>query len=262
MVPSGASGVPPTCFRGQHARGDKRRSRWPRKQGTPQVPGTLGIRHRSAAAPKREPPALFVDAGCRFPLHLAYPTCSTRPTLGRCARPEVADGRRATLPLAVVAPGYCAGAGRRSACSRRTRPARPSEAETAAKVDAALLRDLAPDAHPPALVDDETFLRRVSLDLTGKLPDPDALRRFVADPAADKRARVVDALLKSDAYAVNWGRYWRDTVTYHTPASGNYLRWKAVRRVVDDPGAHATGRGTRSSPPSSRPAASTTKPPR
>ena len=75
-------------------------------------------------------------------------------------------------------------------------------------------------------MDDETFLRRVSLDLTGKLPDPDTLRRFVADAAADKRAKVVDELLGSDAYAVNWGRYWRDTVTYHTPASANYLRWK------------------------------------
>ena len=104
--------------------------------------------------------------------------------------------------------------------------ARPSEADTAAKIDAALIRDLAPDVRPPAVVDDETFLRRASLDLTGKLPEPDALRRFIADAAADKRARVVDELLNSDAYAVNWGRYWRDTVTYHTPASGNYLRWK------------------------------------
>ena len=30
----------------------------------------------------------------------------------------------------------------------------------------------------------------------------------------------------TEAYAVNWARYWRDTLTYHTPASGNYLRWK------------------------------------
>jgi Protein of unknown function (DUF1549)/Protein of unknown function (DUF1553) len=104
--------------------------------------------------------------------------------------------------------------------------ARPSPAETAAKVDAALLRGLGKDARPPAVVVDETFLRRVSLDLTGKLPEPDALDRFVADTAADKRAKVVEELLKSDAYAVNWGRYWRDTVTYHTPASANYLRWK------------------------------------
>jgi hypothetical protein len=102
----------------------------------------------------------------------------------------------------------------------------PSAAETAVKVDAALLRGLDPDVRPPAVVDDAAFLRRVSLDLTGKQPDPKVLERFVADPAEDKRAKVVEELLKSDAYAVNWGRYWRDTVTYHTPASANYLRWK------------------------------------
>jgi hypothetical protein len=104
--------------------------------------------------------------------------------------------------------------------------ARPSAADTAAKVDAALLRGLGDDARLPAAVDDEAFLRRASLDLTGKLPDPDALRRFAADTTADKRAKIIDDLLQSDAYAVNWGRYWRDTVTYHTPASANYLRWK------------------------------------
>src|SRR5262245_62184993 len=98
---------------------------------------------------------------------------------------------------------------------------RPSEADTAAKVDAALARGLPAHVRLPDLSDDTTFLRRVSLDLTGKLPEPDALRRFAADSAADKRARVIDELLKSDAYAVNWGRYWRDAVTYHTPASAN-----------------------------------------
>jgi Protein of unknown function (DUF1549)/Protein of unknown function (DUF1553) len=103
---------------------------------------------------------------------------------------------------------------------------KPSAAETAAKVDGALARGLPPHVRLPDLADDTTFLRRVSLDLTGKLPEPDALRRFAADSATDKRARVIDELLKSDAYAVNWGRYWRDAVTYHTPASANYLRWK------------------------------------
>src|SRR5262245_6419592 len=104
---------------------------------------------------------------------------------------------------------------------------RPSEAQTAAKLDAALVRGMNPAAPLPAIVSDETFLRRVSLDLTGKLPDPDALHRFVADRTPDKRAKVIDELLKSEAYAVNWGRYWRDTLTYHTPASANYIRWKS-----------------------------------
>ncbi len=107
-----------------------------------------------------------------------------------------------------------------------TRPPHPSEAETAVRVDAALLSELGPSMRLPDMVDDETFLRRLSLDLTGRLPDPDTLHRFLADPTSDKRARKIEELLKSDAYAVNWGRYWRDALTYHTPASGNYLRWK------------------------------------
>jgi hypothetical protein len=103
---------------------------------------------------------------------------------------------------------------------------KPLPAVTAVKVDEALLRGLPANYRLPASVDDQTFLRRVTLDLTGKLPEPDALHRFVADRAADKRAKIVDQLLGSEAYAVNWGRYWRDAVTYHTPASANYLRWK------------------------------------
>src|SRR5262245_48874148 len=98
----------------------------------------------------------------------------------------------------------------------------PSAAETVIRVDAALIRSLGPGAALPVVVDDAAFLRRVSLDLTGKLPDLEALHRFVSDAARDKRAKVVDDLLKDESYAVNWGRYWRDTVTYHTPASANY----------------------------------------
>src|SRR5215213_3158899 len=105
--------------------------------------------------------------------------------------------------------------------------ARPSEADAAAKVDAALTRGLAPQVRLPAVADDPTFLRRVTLDLTGKLPDPEGLRRFAADTAPDKRAKVVDQLLQTDAYAVNWGRYWRDALTYHSTASANYIRWKS-----------------------------------
>jgi hypothetical protein len=100
----------------------------------------------------------------------------------------------------------------------------PQETDVAKLVDAGLAKSL-PGSRPVG-VNDEAFFRRVSLDLTGKLPDIDKVRRFVADGDAAKRAKLVDRLLTSDAYAVNWGRYWRDTLTYHTPASGNYLRWQ------------------------------------
>jgi hypothetical protein len=51
---------------------------------------------------------------------------------------------------------------------------------------------------------DEDFLRRVSLDLTGTLPDPSEIRAFLQDTSADKRTRKVDELLQRPAYAAWW----------------------------------------------------------
>jgi len=47
---------------------------------------------------------------------------------------------------------------------------------------------------------DETFLRRVYLDLVGDIPTPEALTAFLLDPAADKRERVVQELLDNPQY--------------------------------------------------------------
>jgi hypothetical protein len=75
-----------------------------------------------------------------------------------------------------------------------------------------------------------TYLRRVSLDLTGRLPTAELMRHWSADQGRDRREQLVERLLSSDEYAVNWGRYWRDVVTYHTQASNNYLRWALFDR--------------------------------
>lgn len=108
-----------------------------------------------------------------------------------------------------------------------------SPKDVARRVDQLLVKEN-PAAALPELCDDATYLRRVFMDLTGKLPDPADIAAFAKDTAADKRNKLVERLLKSDAYAVNWGRYWRDTLTYHTPASGNYLRWELFDRWLID----------------------------
>jgi hypothetical protein len=59
---------------------------------------------------------------------------------------------------------------------------------------------------------DEEFLRRVYLDLTATLPTPAEVQAFVADPAEDKRARKIDALLKSDAFVDRWTMWFGDLV--------------------------------------------------
>lgn len=63
---------------------------------------------------------------------------------------------------------------------------------------------------PPAL-DDETFLRRVSLDLSGLLPDYQVWKSFCEETRPDKRARYIHQLLTNDiAYAEHWLSFWND----------------------------------------------------
>jgi hypothetical protein len=102
--------------------------------------------------------------------------------------------------------------------------------DPASQIDAAFQRALGTAATRVHLSDDAGFLRRVSLDLTGRLPTLEEMQRWAADRSGDKRDKLVERLLAGDTYAVNWGRYWRDVVTYHTPASNNYLRWQLFDR--------------------------------
>lgn len=57
---------------------------------------------------------------------------------------------------------------------------------------------------PSDICSDSEFLRRVSIDLTGTLPTPDEVERFLADSTADKRLRKIDELLERPAYAAWW----------------------------------------------------------
>jgi hypothetical protein len=61
---------------------------------------------------------------------------------------------------------------------------------------------------PAAPSSDAEFLRRVTLDLTGRIPDAAAVAAFLADPSADKRSRMIDTLLASGAFVDRWAFYY------------------------------------------------------
>ncbi len=62
--------------------------------------------------------------------------------------------------------------------------------------------------NPSALCDDQAFVRRVHLDLTGLLPAAQAARDFVGSTDADKRSKLIGRLLESqqfnDLQALRW----------------------------------------------------------
>jgi len=61
---------------------------------------------------------------------------------------------------------------------------------------------------PRAVIcDDLTFLRRVTLDLTGRLPELERTLSFLEDTAGDKRDVYIEELLNSEAFVERWA-YW------------------------------------------------------
>jgi hypothetical protein len=60
----------------------------------------------------------------------------------------------------------------------------------------------------------EELLRRVSLDLTGLPPTPEALTAFQADHSPDAYEKQVDRLLASNQYGERWASMWLDLARY------------------------------------------------
>ncbi|MEI7921540.1 MAG: DUF1549 and DUF1553 domain-containing protein, partial [Planctomycetota bacterium] len=76
-------------------------------------------------------------------------------------------------------------------------------------VDQAVFANLKELGIPPSAVsDDATFLRRVTLDLAGRLPTEDESKAFLANQSADKRDQWIDDLLQSSDYADFFAGKW------------------------------------------------------
>jgi mono/diheme cytochrome c family protein len=67
---------------------------------------------------------------------------------------------------------------------------------------------LAPEA------DRATLIRRLSFDLLGLPPNPEAVAEFVQDPSPKAYESLVDRLLASPQYGERWGRHWLDVVRF------------------------------------------------
>lgn len=67
---------------------------------------------------------------------------------------------------------------------------------------------------PSPEADRVTWLRRVTLDLTGLPPTPEQVESFVQDVSLTAYERVVDSLLNSPSYGERWAQHWLDVVRY------------------------------------------------
>ena len=67
---------------------------------------------------------------------------------------------------------------------------------------------------PSAEVDRRRLIRRLSFDLVGLPPEPDAIEEFVNDPDPDALGKLVDRLLADPHYGERWARHWLDLARF------------------------------------------------
>jgi hypothetical protein len=91
---------------------------------------------------------------------------------------------------------------------------------------------------PSDVCTDEEFVRRAYLDLCGVLPRADEVRKFLADKAATRRARLIDALLERPEYADFWTMKWSDVLrssrkTLQVKGTHVFQKWLRSNFVKD-----------------------------
>ncbi|MGI9244484.1 MAG: DUF1549 domain-containing protein [Verrucomicrobiales bacterium] len=102
-----------------------------------------------------------------------------------------------------------------------------------ARIDALIEKNYAPnEIQPNPLTSDSTFVRRVYLDIAGRIPTASEAREFISSMEPAKRTDLIDQLLDSDGYVSHQFNYWADVLRINSRMNGQgpqngaaYINW-------------------------------------
>jgi hypothetical protein len=104
----------------------------------------------------------------------------------------------------------------------------------AAQIDKLVNENLAKQKiEPNAPASDEVFVRRIYLDVVGRIPTMRETLEFTQSTDKDKRAKLIGDLLASEGYVQNFFNYWADILRLRSrlsagnsqPAGAAYANW-------------------------------------
>jgi hypothetical protein len=80
---------------------------------------------------------------------------------------------------------------------------------------------------PNPKANDDIFLRRIYLDIAGRVPTLDEIIAFHKSSAADKRSKLIDELLDGEGYVKNYYNFWADLLRIQSGVQGGpaYAEW-------------------------------------
>jgi uncharacterized protein YqcC (DUF446 family) len=146
--------------------------------------------------------------------------------------------RRCLTLLTLVLPGWLA------VCAVTLAAADPDARAMAREIDSLVAQKLAQhQIQPHAPTSDEVFLRRVYLDIGGRIPTLKETHAFLNNADADKRSRLIDQLLDSDGYVQHHFNFWADVLRMKSamernqslPAGLAYADWLKKSLAANKP---------------------------
>lgn len=85
---------------------------------------------------------------------------------------------------------------------------------------------------PMPIVDDGVFLRRVYVDLIGRIPTAAEVEAFSKMPAGDRRQKLVETLLTDERFADRWTMFYADMLRLRSQAPGGAALIAYVHNAV------------------------------
>lgn len=202
----------------------------------------IGLLSVAAPAPAVDTPRLWTDNQGRK-LEAVFLM-----TEGGIVYLQLGNGVVHALPLAVLSASDQEFARRMApsehAAALTAVPTNASAAQAAAKIDELVLRGLRRNASrsKPALagkavfnppLSDEQFVRRAYLDIAGRIPNHEETTKFLSQAGSDKRMKLIDALLESDAHVSHMYNYFAEMLRI-VDGYGLYVRGLGYIQWVKD----------------------------
>jgi Protein of unknown function (DUF1549) len=112
---------------------------------------------------------------------------------------------------------------------------KPDPLSASRQIDAILSADwqknkLKPNEPAP----DEVFVRRIYLDIAGRIPTLREAETFLADKGTDKRAKLIDQLLAGEGYVQHMYNYWADILRLQTNGNAGAITGTAYAKFVKE----------------------------
>ena len=85
---------------------------------------------------------------------------------------------------------------------------------------------------PMPLVDDSVFLRRIYVDLIGRIPTEAEVREFGTWPAKGRREKLIDQLMADDRFSDRWTIFYADMLRLRSQANGGAALIAYVHNAV------------------------------